>query len=259
VKKLLFDAADADIYIRVVDRKRLESSAGEDINEEDYMFDITKDPPFRLLYAAEGKHHKIRIVMCHVVLDLQSFFIALGDIEQFLYVNFYHRQVADIEPLRELDIASIMEDSLDAERPQLEEYWKNQLSKVTEVVSVSYPSESEPFSGNLRMIKLQLSQDLMDKIIYLTNNTDLTTVKLLCGMYQLLLYKITQASCVPVVLCTDMRLHFPEFAKRIFLGTNYVPVVTEYLNKYATLKDFISCSSKQIRQSLCTACTHMLR
>ena len=238
IKKNLLDPEESKINLIVVDRKTFDLPTCD----EHHKFDPDTESPLRIMYDATGKKHRVRFIMSHTAFDLQCFFVLLRDLETFLYTSLALQQIPDLTPNPFIDIASIMEERLEMEKMGLEHFWRSQLKKVGEAVTLSQPVRQP--SKNVGNIEKRLSESVTEKVLALTS---VTPVQMFCGLYQLLLHKLTGNPVIPVTLCTDMRMHFPEVARRVFLGTNYVPVISEFNDEQSTLNDHVNNAATQLR------------
>ncbi|XP_060082563.1 uncharacterized protein LOC132561875 [Ylistrum balloti] len=231
MKKIVMDPEDAKIDLRCVDSQVMTRMTDKDIVKY-CSFDITKDPPLRLLYCSTGKKHRIRFIVSHVSFDLQSFFTLVPQFRLYVLSYAFKKDIV-VEPLKPLDIAVRMEESIDADRDYFENFWKGEIKRIRSVPSADGSQKPLPISEKTEKITLKLPYELVDKIN--SNYFDVTAPVLLFSLYRMLLQQVTHVSVVPIVMVVDMRRHFPEFMDRICLGTNYIPVITELNSSKATL------------------------
>ncbi|XP_060078597.1 uncharacterized protein LOC132558089 [Ylistrum balloti] len=251
MEKVVVDPEDSKIDLRVVDSSMLSREWTEQDIKQYCTFDITADPPLRVLYGNTGKKHHIRFILCHVTFDLQSFFILLPQFRSYFLTYFLKRDIC-ITPPDSPDIAELMEERLDLDRLSLEEFWRGELKKIQDIPTLDtsdleLKNDLTLISKKTDNVSLLFPKQLVDKMI--NNDHGITPSILLFSLYQIILHKMTGSAVIPVVLTVDMRRYFPEFIDRIFLGTNYVPVITEFPDVYATLRDLISKCSNQMTMS----------
>ncbi|XP_021359467.1 uncharacterized protein LOC110454336 [Mizuhopecten yessoensis] len=243
MKNTVLDPEDAKIDIRVVDSCVLTREWTDQDIKNYCTFDITTDPPIRVLYGNTGKKNIIRFIMSHVTFDLQSFLILLPQFRSHFLTYFLKRDV-NVEPVEIPDLPVLMEERMDAERFYLEDFWRGELKKIRDVPSLVGPDPPVLNSQKTEKVSLEFPKELVDKIN--SNNHGVTAPILLFSLYQILLHKMTCVTAIPVVLTVDMRRHFPEFIDRIFLGTNYIPVITEFKDTQSTLRECISICASQV-------------
>ncbi|XP_033756249.1 polyketide synthase 19-like [Pecten maximus] len=243
MKRTTLDPEDAKIDMRVVDTGEITKEWTDQDIAKYCTFDITEDPPLRVLYGNSGKKHHIRFIMSHVTFDLQSFMTLLPQFRVDFLTYFYKKDI-NVTPVEIQDISVLMEERLDADRFFLEDFWKGELKKIERVASLAGSRAPALTSEKTEKVSLLLPRQLVGKI--LTNDHNVTASILIFSLYQILLHRMTGTTSIPVVLTVDMRRHFPEFIERIFLGTNYVPVITEFRDVHATLRELISMCSSQV-------------
>ncbi|XP_033756251.1 reducing polyketide synthase PKS1-like [Pecten maximus] len=249
MKKVVLDPDDAKIDLRYVDSCVIARQTDQDISKY-CTFDITTDPPLRVLYCNTGRKHRLRFIISHVSFDLQSFFVLVQQMRSHIESYIFKKDVS-LTPADIPDIAALMEQRLNEERSFLENFWRDELQKIHDVPSIIRPGIPLQISENTDKLSLRLPDDLVERIN--TNNFDVTAAVLLFSLYKILLRQMTCISTIPVVLTMDMRQHFPEFIDRIFLGTNYIPVITEFSGAHDTLRECISeCSNQVMLSSACS-------
>ncbi|XP_060082561.1 phenolphthiocerol/phthiocerol polyketide synthase subunit C-like [Ylistrum balloti] len=246
MKKYVLDPEDAKVDLRIVDSSMLNREWTEQDIEKYCTFDISTDPPIRVLYCDAGKKHRIRFIMSHVTFDLQSFFTLLAQFRSHFLTYFYKKDFS-VTPVENLDPSVLMEERLDAEKFYFEQFWRKELQKIRYVPSLVGSVGPVPATEKAEKVVAQFPIELVNRVI--SNGHGVTAPILLFCLYQILLHKMTCLSAVPVVLTVDMRQHFPEFVSRIFLGTNYIPVITEINDPNATLRELISICSSQVTLS----------
>ncbi|XP_060082562.1 uncharacterized protein LOC132561871 [Ylistrum balloti] len=241
MKKIVLDPEDAKIDLRCVDSRVMTRMTDKDIVKY-CSFDITKDPPLRTLYCNKGKNHRIRFIISHVSFDLQSFFTLVPQLHRYLRAYILKNDVT-VQAVEALDIAVLMEERINADRFYLENYWKGELNKICGIPSINGAEKDIQLSEKTEKLTMHLPKELVDKIN--DNDYGVTTPFFLLSLYQIILQKMTSVHVVPVVMVVDMRRHFPQFNDRIFLGTNYIPVITEFKSPILTLQECIELCSKQ--------------
>ncbi|XP_069142266.1 uncharacterized protein [Argopecten irradians] len=225
MKKVIHDPDDAQIDVRLVDSRLFEKQTDEYIKEY-CTFDITSDPPVRVLYCDSGKKHLLRFIISHVSFDLQSFFSLLHQFQPKI-LSYYFKEDVDLTPFDVPDIASLMEDRLHEEKTFLENFWREDCQRIQAVPTIVRTGIEELISEKTEKLSYQLPDELVERLN--ANDFEVTSAVLLFSLYQILLQQMTCLSTIPVVMMMDMRQHFPEFNDRFLLGTNYVPVITEFL------------------------------
>ncbi|XP_033746877.1 uncharacterized protein LOC117332102 [Pecten maximus] len=251
IKKHVLDPEDAQVDFRVVDSVVIKKGWTDEDMVKYCTFDITTDPPLRLIYGNTGRKHHIRFVMSHITFDLQSFFTLIpqfqADLQTYLMGTGTNLETADVP-----DVTYLMEERLDGERFYLQEFWKGELDRIHTVPSLVKSESLVPLSGKTEQISIRLPRELVDKINQ--NDKGVTGPTLVFCLYQILLHKMTRQPVTPVVLTVDMRRHLPEFTSMVFLGTNYIPIVTAFSDTPATLGDCIRICASQMT----LASTHSL-
>ncbi|XP_060084446.1 uncharacterized protein LOC132563711 [Ylistrum balloti] len=241
-RKVILDPEDAKVDFRFVDFCVITSEKDKDIAKY-CTFDITTDPPLRVLYCDTGKNHHLRFIISHITMDLGSLFTLIEQLQSYLTAFFFHTYI-DFTPVEIPDFAVLMEERIESERVRLDNFWRGELEKSHSLPSVVGNKVPKHMSGMTKKLSIRLPKELVDNISH--NVYHITVPTLLFSLYQILLHEMTCVSAVPVVLTVDMRRHFPEFIGEIFLGTNYVPVITQLPSVCATLRECISLCSNQV-------------
>ncbi|XP_033728957.1 polyketide synthase-nonribosomal peptide synthetase hybrid himA-like [Pecten maximus] len=243
IKRHILDPEDAKVDLRVVDTCVIKRDWTDRDVTNYCTFDITTDPPMRVLYGNTGKEHDIRFIMSHITFDLQSFFALVSQLHSDISTYLKKKDVI-LKPTYTQDMTSLIEERLDDEMFYLQEFWKGELNTIRNEPALVGSETTARVSGKTEKISIRLPRELVDKIN--NNDNDVTGPTLLFCFYQILLHKMTSVSTTPVVLTVDMRRHFPELTNRIFLGTNYIPIITVFKDAHATLGECIKMCSRQM-------------
>ncbi|XP_033726377.1 uncharacterized protein LOC117316001 [Pecten maximus] len=129
MKRHVLDPEDARIDLRVVDSCELKREWTDRDVVNYCTFDISTDPPLRIIYGNTGREHHIRFIMSHITFDLQSFFMLMP---QFYSdsLTYLKKKDVSLEPADVPDVTLLMEDSLEEEMMYLQEFWKGELDKI---------------------------------------------------------------------------------------------------------------------------------
>ena len=233
VQKRVVHPVESAINFVVVDHSVFNSP----VSDVHQSFDHANESPLRIMYDDSGQTHRIRFIMAHTLLDLQSSLVLFQTIDEFLYEHLVLSKVPDLTPYEFVDVATVMDQKLVHAKQNLEQFWNSELNNTGLPVTICKPLKPlQKPSGNVNFVAKKLPKASIDRISALS----ITAEQVLCGLYQLLLHKITGHKVIPIILCTDIRQHFPELgSNRMMMGTNFVPVITCLSDANCTLHDYI--------------------